>query len=143
VTIKARPVTVNQAALLEPYAVSLILDCPSGPQRLDNFNYPAEQTFKWKPNQCGDVTLEIRFDDFTLTKMYTGPMGFPNFLQDYYDGAQSYQAKDFPDHADDLAGINVDRIRVSYEMNDTSAIRKLLEKDTKTVPHQITHCIGS
>ena len=143
VNIQARPLTVNKEALMEPYAAIIILDCESKPQELNNYNYPAELTFKWKPDTCGDVTLQILFEDFTLTKMYKGPKGFASFLEDFRDGTRTFTLADFPDNADALKNLEVNRIRVTYVIDNSLPIRKLLDKEDFKAPENITECHGS
>jgi type VI secretion system protein ImpL len=140
VTMKTRPLTVNSNAILEPYATVMILDCGSGPQTLDNYNYPNNLTFKWKPDQCGDVTLQIKFDDFTLTKMYKGVEGFPTFLETFRDGTVTFTPDDFPEFKDNLKNVRVNQIRVTYVIDGDMPVRKLLQRKGFQVPPEIVIC---
>ena len=140
VTFRVRPTDVNQGARLEPYATVLTLDCSKGPQELQNYNYPATETFKWTPDQCGLVTLKIMFDDFTLIRHYDGIYGLPWFLNDFYEGTKTFTKEDFPDHADDLDAAGVTEIRVGYLISGGEPIRKMLETKQLLVPGAIVKC---
>jgi type VI secretion system protein ImpL len=143
VTIGARPTDVSREATLEPYATVLIMDCESGSQRLENYNYPASAVFSWKPENCGAVTLQILFNDFTLTKTYDGPQGFPNFLEDFHDGVKNFTPDDFSEHKAALEAIKVESLRVSYIIQGGSPLRKLLQSKQFLVPGAVVDCWDS
>lgn len=142
VTIESLPTDVNNDADLEPFATQLVLDCDKGPQQLDNYNYPTKNTFKWIPSSCGDVTLRIKFDDFTLSKIYPGADGFQTFLDDFQGGSKTFTPADFPEQKDELSGIDVKTIRVIYKITGGAPVRKLLDKQTFQLPQTITNCMG-
>ena len=142
VDISARPTTVNRSAVLEPHSTVLILDCTKEPQKLENYNYPADLKFKYNPDECGNTTLQIRFDDFTLTKEYTEFNGFPSFLEDFRDGTRTFTPKDFPEHQDELQKIGIEFIRVTYVIKGSLRVRKLAKKQDFTLPDHITECMG-
>ena len=142
VSLQARPLGVNQGALLDPYAVTLTLNCADGVQKLDNYNYPANLDFKWKPDSCGDATLQIRFDDFTLTKTYAGVYGFPRFLEEFRDGTRTFTAKDFSGRAADLKGIRVSQIQVHYVISGAEPVRALRSTRRTPIPASIVDCFG-
>ncbi|MEW6261648.1 MAG: type VI secretion protein IcmF/TssM N-terminal domain-containing protein [Thermodesulfobacteriota bacterium] len=143
VTVASRPTNVNRGALLEPFATVLVLDCADGSQQIENFNYPSSQTFKWKPDKCGQATLKINFNDFTLTKVYGGVQGFPYFLEDFRNGSKTFTPSDFPARANDLKNINVKEIKVSYVISGSDPVRRLLRKEILQLPRTITACGGS
>ena len=143
VVIRVRPTDVNKDARLEPYAAILTMDCAKGPQRIQNFNYPATEIFKWTPDQCGLVTLKILFDNFTLVKHYEGVYGLPWFLHDFRDGTRTFTREDFPDHAADLEALGITEIRVGYLITGGDPVRKLLETKQLLVPGAIVECWDS
>ena len=140
VGLKTLPTNVNKGAFLEPFSSVLTLNCDAGVQTLENFNYPASFEFKWKPEKCGQVSLQIMFDDFTLTKTYEGVNGFPEFLADFKGGVKTFTRKDFPDREIDLSSINVNRITVSYLIDGDAPVRKLLDTKPLRVPQYIATC---
>lgn len=143
VTIKSRPTSVNNEAILEPYATILVLECSDAPQQLENYNYPSNLEFKWKPDQCGKVTLQILFNDFTLTKNYAGVNGFPLFLSDFRDGARTFTAADFPENEKDLQNINVSEIHVAYTISGSAPLQTLKKDAPFQTPLTVVNCWGS
>ncbi|MEA1936205.1 MAG: hypothetical protein U9M96_05255 [Thermodesulfobacteriota bacterium] len=140
VAVKALPIGVNDGVKKEPYKVSLDLQCSSGKTRLENYNYPASETFTWSPDNCGDVTLQIYFEGLTLVKKYSGHDGFPLFLADFKSGGKSFTADDFPDSKGILQEMNVSEINVSYEFTDSKPVIQLLEKVPQKIPETIATC---
>ena len=141
VTIHNRPTDVNRGARMEPHGTELTLECDSGAQVLENYNYPGSQTFKWKPGVCGTVTLKILFDDFTLVDRYEGPNGFPWFVEAFYDGVMIYTPYDFPDHKEELEAMGITEIRVSYVIQGSRPVRALLETKQRFLPTAIVQCL--
>jgi type VI secretion system protein ImpL len=140
VDISARPVSVNEDADKEPFAAILELQCGDASQTLENYNYPASTTMTWKPADCGDVTLRIRFDGLELVKRYPGVDGFPKFLKDFRDGSKAFGRADFPNQADDLADMNVSTITVSYALDGADQIVALLQAQSADIPWVVAHC---
>ncbi len=123
VNIKTRPTNVNQGAIIEPHSTLLSLRCNEKTQNLKNLNYPIKRDFIWKPDNCGDVTLEIHFKDFTLTKKYEGPGGFQAFLREFRRGTRSFTPGDFPPaSARRLAQMRVSNIGVGYTIRGAKAL---------------------
>ncbi|MBU2551218.1 MAG: hypothetical protein KKB20_22590 [Proteobacteria bacterium] len=140
VTLTALPINVNKGAFLEPHAVTLTLNCDKGAQILENFNFATSHEFTWTPDGCADVTVQILFDDFTLTKTYSGANGFPLFLQDFLGGSKTFTQADFKDFEMDLKSINIKTIQVAYKMSGDVPVRKLLHTDPLKVPKKIASC---
>ena len=86
------------------------------------------------------MTLQILFNDFTLTKTYDGPQGFPTFLQDFHDGVKTFTPDDFPQQKKALEAIKVDSIRVSYVIQGGNPVRKLLQSKQFMVPGSAVDC---
>ena len=140
VKIQAKPTDVNRNAILEPFGTMLILDCRSGTQQLENYNFPAELEFKWEPDKCADVTLKILFNDFTLTKVYSGVNGFPDFLSDFKGGVRTFTPEDFPDYKQELENISVNEIRVGYIIEGSENVKKLHKTGPLQVPLNVVRC---
>jgi type VI secretion system protein ImpL len=141
VTIHNRPTDVNRGARMEPHGTELTLECESGAQVLENLNYPGSLAFKWKPKECGTVTLKILFDDFQLVDRYEGPNGFPWFLESFYDGVMLYTPFDFPDHRKELEAMGITEIRVSYVIQGSRPVRTLLGTKQRYLPAAIVKCL--
>jgi type VI secretion system protein ImpL len=140
VQVNALPIDVNNKAKTEPYAVVLMLHCTKKKTILKNYNHPASQMFAWSPEDCGDVTLQIHFEGFTLTKEYTGYNGFPLFLADFKGGSKTFTPRDFPGYKGILQKINVNEIKISYEFTDSKPVIQLLEKVPRQIPRFIATC---
>lgn len=122
VTIKGLPTGVNPDAKAAPYATVLTIECVGGARAIPNYNFPVSETFKWSPMTCGDVTLQIKLEDFTLVKRYPGGRGFARFLQDFYDGERSFAPVEFPQQQQRLELLGITAIRVRYEITGQEAI---------------------
>ena len=142
VLLDARPTTVNRDALLEPYATHLTVSCDKAPQELENYNYPAQAKIEWTPDECRETILEVRFPDFTLTRTYPGTDGFAEFCEDFRGGSRTFTPDDFPDQKEDLEALRVKTVRVTYAIQGATGIRKLLSKETFTLPQSIVECWG-
>jgi type VI secretion system protein ImpL len=140
VSVKTLPTSVNPGAEQEPYATVLKLDCGSGPQTLYNYNFPESQDFVWKPDECGDATLSIKFKGLALSKTYRGLYGFPNFLKDFREGKLTYAPRDFPQAENMLENMGVEKITVNYAFSGNVPVIKLLEARPVDVPRRIVKC---
>ncbi len=110
VNVEALPTDTNEGVRSEPYCTVLELSCGDSVQRLENYNYPAQQIFKWKPDQCGDVSLQIQFINLKLEKRYTGPGAFAIFLTDFAGGMKTLTLDDFPDQKEELQKYGIEEI---------------------------------
>jgi len=140
VNIATVPITANTDATTKPYGVVLTLQCADGEQTLKNFNYPNQVTINWSPDKCGDTTLTILFPNLTLTKVYSGGMGFAKFLSDFKTGAHQFNSSDFAE-ADVLQdNYKIDWIKVKYKINQNVAAIGLLRNISANLPSDVTGC---
>ncbi|WP_084448536.1 type VI secretion protein IcmF/TssM N-terminal domain-containing protein [Desulfovibrio inopinatus] len=139
VSIDALPTGTNMGAQEEPYATLLTLDCFEKVQKLENYNYPTSTQFTWQPGKCNDTVLTINFSNVTLTKTYSGSLGFPKFLSDFRYNAKTYSASDFPQSADDLAVLGIQDINVNFKITGGVPLIGLLKEDSFKIPQVITH----
>ncbi|MBW4980885.1 hypothetical protein KZZ05_21665, partial [Marinobacter adhaerens] len=79
-----------------PQQTRLTLQCSNHSTVLDNFNFPTSAPFTWTPGACGDVSLQVRFAHYTLTKRWPGEHGFIDFLQAFASGQRTLTQDDFP-----------------------------------------------
>ncbi|MFH1139980.1 MAG: type VI secretion protein IcmF/TssM N-terminal domain-containing protein [Pseudomonadota bacterium] len=143
VSISNQPLAVNDEAQIEPYAAILNLDCASGAQQLENYNFPAGLTFSWQPDKCGTVTLTIKFSDFSLTKTYPGVNGFPSFLSDFSSGTKLFKPDDFREYSEQLKTLDVSGIKLTYVIRGGLPVLQLLSQEQLSAPTAITMCWGS
>ncbi len=134
VNIQALPTDVNDDSIQDPYATILTLDCAKGGQSLENFNYPQEQTFTWKPDECGDTLFRIKFETFNLSRRYAGGMGFPKFLEDFRYGTRIFSPDDFPESKEDLELLGIKEIIVNYAIDGLNPVVQLLHRRHIDVP---------
>ena len=126
-TLAASPIGVNEGAKARPYAAILSIQCAQEAIELSNLNMEASDTFEWKPEQCGEVTLEIEIDNLTLTKRYPGQMGLSMFLQEFQDGARVFTPADFPAAMQRLDDLGVREITLRYDMQGRDDVLRLAE----------------
>ena len=141
VHLETLPIAVNDGAVLHPHANLLTLQCSDGQTTLKNFNYPQKSSFRWLPDKCSDTTLSILFPDLTLTRVYRGKWGFPQFLTDFKDGNRTFTPEDFPEARAKLKRLNVSAIRLSYKINGARPIVQALKKAPSKAPQEIVPCI--
>lgn len=126
-SLAAYPIGVNEGAKARPYAAILSIQCTQEVIELSNLNMEASYTFEWKPEQCGEVTLDIEIDNLTLTKRYPGQLGLSMFLQEFQDGARIFTPADFPAVMQQLDALNVREITLRYDMQGRDEVLKLAE----------------
>jgi type VI secretion system protein ImpL len=114
VSIRGLPTDSNPDARIKPQSTRLEMQCAGGNQALENLNFPITKTFNWSPDSCGDVVLQIDVGDTVLTKRYTGPQAFPDFLSDFKGGRHTFTPADFRSEKQALDRMGVKYIRVNY-----------------------------
>ena len=137
VSITTLPVSVNNEALIRPYSNTLTMECADQKTELININFPETQKFNWRPEVCGDVSLEIKFGDSRLQKKYRGRLGFANFLQDFRDGTKVFNVSDFPEYAGYLTNGRVTEIAVSYDINGIEPVLNFIDRRPPVIPDVI------
>lgn len=117
VVIKGLPTDANADARIKPQSTRLELLCTSGPQSLENLNFPVSKTFVWTSDSCSDVTFQIDVGEVMLTKKYPGPQGFAAFLRDFPGGRHTFYPHDFPRERGALERMGITYIRVNYQIS--------------------------
>lgn len=125
--ISARPIGVNPGAKAKPYSVNLSIQCAQEELTLDNFNMETTTSFNWSPDQCGDVTLQIRIDNMLLTRRYPGPMGMARFVGEFIDGERIFTPDDFPQARERLDELNVQTLHVRYDFVGQEALLNMAD----------------
>ncbi len=140
VTIRTYPTDANLEAKLQPHATVLQVQCASGGLRLENLNYPVSKSFKWSPQNCGDVTFQIMVGNLVLTKQYSGAMGFARFLKEFKSGQRVFKPAEFPDQAAALKRMGITSIKARYKFQGHKPIIRLLARSLGRVPLKICRC---
>ncbi|MCC7211517.1 MAG: hypothetical protein IT451_06640 [Candidatus Brocadia sp.] len=142
VTIKAIPFDVNPDAKKKPHSTRLEMRCSGSTQSLTNKNYPVQETFRWTPETCGDVILQIDVgENINLIKQYEGAQAFPNYLRDFPGGQHTFTAEDF--HDDQRAcmeRLGIKYIKVKYEFRGHQALLEHFASLQESVPRNIASC---
>jgi type VI secretion system protein ImpL len=125
ISIAASPIGVNRGAKARPFAAMLTIQCTQETIELSNLNFQASNTFEWKPDQCGEVILDIQVDNLTLTKRYPGALGLAMFLDEFKDGARIFTPADFPASMQRLDELGIREISLSYEFQGRDDVLKL------------------
>ncbi|MCM0082091.1 type VI secretion system protein ImpL [Geomonas sp. Red32] len=124
VGIEGLPTDSNSDAGVKPHATRLELQCGSSTQLLTNLNYPTGKTFNWSPDSCGDVTMQIEVGDLVLTRRYSGPQAFADFLESFPGGRRTFYPRDFPGERSALEKMGIKYIRVNYRVIGSGAVLK-------------------
>ncbi len=140
VYIKGLPTDVNPEAMIKPHATHLEMQCADQVMKLDNYQFPIRKKFRWVPQSCGDVLLEIEVSDMVLTRRYTGSNAFARFLNDFKTGRKVFHPGDFPNYADALKRLGIKYIAVHYQFSGHRAVLKLLHSSPGSVPEKIAKC---
>ncbi len=136
VTMMGLPTGSEPATATKPEETRLQLKCESGVQSMPNLGIPVSQVFKWSPETCGDVILEIDVGDVTLTKKYEGELAFRKFLLDFPKGYHTFTPKDFPV----LRDMGIKTITVRYRFKGDW--RNIINIRPVQTPRKIVACWG-
>lgn len=128
VELSASPSQVNLGARSLPQQTRLTLQCNGHSTVLDNFNFPTSASFVWAPGACADVSLEISFANFKLTRHWTGDQAFVDFLRLFNGGQHTFTAADFPSQRNLMGSENLIGIQLTYRQEGEQV---LLDKYAK------------
>lgn len=143
VVVKGLPTEVNQEVWIKPNKTILVLHCAGGVESLVNEQYLKSKTFKWLPETCSDVVIQIDIGKLSFRKKYEGPQAFSRFLMDFPGGKHSFYPHDFPEEQDDLKKLGVKYIEVNYVFSgDYQEILDLLRDRPKEIQGSIALCWG-
>ncbi|EPJ84402.1 hypothetical protein CFII64_14200 [Pseudomonas sp. CFII64] len=134
VELSASPSQVNISARSLPQQTRLTLQCSGRSTVLDNFNFPTSASFVWAPGACADVSLEISFASFKLTRHWTGDRAFVDFLRLFNGGQHTFTAADFPSQRNLMGSENLIGIQLTYRQEGEQV---LLEKYAKADELQV------
>lgn len=141
VRIAGLPTDVNVDAKEKPEGVIIEMICADEVQRLENWNYPVEQIFKWNPDTCGGVKMEIQFQDFTLSKGYPGFTGFPEFLRDFRSGEMVIRSDQFSIvRQEQLNRVRVKFISVKFDILGHEPLIERIERTPLSAEENIVYC---
>jgi type VI secretion system protein ImpL len=140
VKIEGVPTDANPDAGVIPHVTRLNLECASGDQTLEYYNYPSGKVFEWAPDSCGDVNLSVSIGDVVLKKSYTGFRAFPRFLKDFRDGQHTFYRADFEEESPALKRMGIKFIKVKYKITGGGPAISILNVDTCRVPEVIVSC---
>jgi type VI secretion system protein ImpL len=140
VSITGMPTDANQDARIKPQATKLEMQCASGIQSLSNLNFPVKRVFTWAPETCGEVVFQIEVGNAVLTRRYSGPRAFPDFLQDFRGGRHVFRASDFPEEKAALDGMGIKTIQVNYQFSGEGHVIGQAVAGPGQVARAITRC---
>jgi type VI secretion system protein ImpL len=140
VPIRGLPTDTNPDARIKPHTTRLELQCAGAVQSLVNQNYPTARTFNYLPDGCNDVLFQIEVSDLILTKKYTGPRAFPEFLQDFKGGRRTFNTSEFPAERASLERLGIKYIRVNYQFSGEGAIIGTVANIPGQAPRNIAQC---
>jgi type VI secretion system protein ImpL len=140
VTIQGLPTDTNNDSSTKAHATRLEVQCAAGSTTLVNLNYPVSKVIKWSPQDCGDVLFEIEAGQLVLSKKYSGPYAFAEFLKDFSQGQRTFYPDDFPDKKNEMNRLGIKFIKAKYRFNGHSEVVGLLEVSPGRAPKDIVLC---
>ncbi len=140
VRIEAFPTNVNLDAAETPEVVVVEMICSDNLYKIENYNYPVSRTFKWSPQDCGGLKMEIKFRTFSIAKTYPHYSGFPRFLVDFKTGGRTFIPEDFPLYKSDLNKRSIKWIKVRFAFSGHEPVMELVEKTPLVAPRNIVYC---
>lgn len=143
VAFSAIPPLVSPASAVKPNLVGLYLQGGEEEQFLENYNYPAEATFIYTPGQSGDTSLMIAFDHFTAKKTWSGPNGFPDFLNAFPQGSATFVPEDFPETTALLRAEGIESLTIRYGIKGAESLRRDGGRPKLKVPETATQTWNS
>jgi len=139
VELRTRPTQTNLDALYGVSETRLTLQCPGGSTTLRNRNFENEEVFTWS-TQCTDTTLRLSIGGIELEKIYSGPAGFPTFLDDFRSGSKRFTPADFPRYEKQLRAYGVTYIDPQYILRGHEEILRLLDRRPGEPPQTAATC---
>lgn len=136
VLLRSQPTLVNVDAKVRPDSTELTLLCQGRENRLVNRNYPRNEKFQYSSEECGAVSLELRFPAFTLTRSYAS---FTEFLRDFAYGERVFGPEDFPDEAEDMKNANLRQITVRILPDNVADVLRHTDNLPPELPDRITY----
>ena len=136
VLLRSQPTLVNVDAKVRPDSTELTLQCQGRENRLVNRNYPRNEKFQYSAEECGAVSLELRFPAFTLTRSYAS---FTEFLRDFAYGERVFGPEDFPDEAEDMKNANLRQITVRILPDNVADVLRHTDNLPPELPDRITY----
>lgn len=138
VTLGNLPMNVNPEAGTHPFYGKIEMQCANKQFVLENWNYADQAVFTWTPSACGDVILTLKFPGgTTLRKSYPGAMGFPQFLNDFKDGRQTYALKELSGDSKGLQEQKVEQVTIAYSISDAPDVRQWLQRIPTVIPDKL------
>jgi len=138
VTLGNLPLNVNPDAGTHPFYGKIEMQCANKQFVLENWNYADQAEFTWTPSACGDAILTVKFPGgATLSKRYPGALGFPQFLNDFKDGRQTYALKDLSGESKGLLEQRVEQVTIAYSISGAPDVRQWLQRIPPAVPEKV------
>lgn len=113
-SIEALPPMLNAEATTLPQQITLNVQCGKDRFELTNYNFPIEKPLTMALNTCQKTSLNIIFNDFTLSKSYDN---FLDFLDSIEDNTLPLVAADFPNDTSFLKQYHITTLTLNYQLN--------------------------
>lgn len=113
--IEALPPMLNTEATTLPQQITLNVQCGKDHFELTNYNFPIEKPLTMALNTCQKTSLNIIFNDFTLSKSYDS---FLEFLDSIQDNTLPLVAADFPNDTSFLKQYHITALTLNYQLDN-------------------------
>lgn len=122
ITVSNSAPLLNEGATASPQLIRLSQQCAAQLNVLSNYNFPAQSTFQWDPQQCLDTEIYIEFPGFSLQKTYPGKYGFIDFLEDFSSGQKTFTPQDFPAQAMEMNAAGISKLTVRWGIKGADGV---------------------
>lgn len=137
IKVQTLPTDVNKDALAKPYMTKVTINCASENIEIVNENYPSKKHIQWKPEECGDVTLEINFGKTKVEKRYVGFYGLVEFIKEFRSGQRVFRKDDMYEYRDLFAQYQISTISVNFKFDGVGELAKLKTQAIDNLPKMI------
>lgn len=139
VLVETRPTETNLDAIYGVSETRLQLQCPAGASVLVNRNFANSETFNWT-KECADTRLQLSIGAVELEKIYSGPDGFPRFLDEFRSGSRRFVPEDFPQHEQQLREYGLSSVRVQYNLSGYQELLRRFDVRPSRPPANAAAC---
>lgn len=131
-------VSVNREAKERPHTATFVMrEAGAEDQALVYQNYNVATSFQWNMDRNAEMTIRMLFPSLSLEKTYSGVGALGEFVKAFDRGALTLTPEDFPDSAEAMRRLGVEKISVRVTMNNQQALLRFMYEAVPELPRSI------